>query len=76
MLLVCGMLVPLPFIWLNYLNHNVVQKGEKNRNHRLKKKKEFTDENSGIKVFFLFDLILFLPAHFVITCFFCHILLS
>lgn len=45
MLLVCGMLVSLPFIWLNYLNHDVVQKGKK------KKKKEITDENSGIKVF-------------------------
>ena len=59
------MLVSLPFIWLNYLNHDVVQKEKK------KKKK-----NSQMKIqesrFFLFDLILFLPAYFVMTCFFCH----
>ena len=41
-----------------------------------KKEKKKKKKNSQMKIqesrFFLFDLILFLPAYFVMTCFFCH----
>lgn len=46
MLLVYGVLISLPFIWLNYLNRKLIPKG---------KKKEVTDQISGIKVFALFS---------------------
>ena len=48
MLLVCGMLVSLPFIWLNYLNHNVIQKGKKK-----KKKSQMKIQES--RFFFCFN---------------------